>query len=209
MGKGARTAWLRVYRAAVFVGVVLMIHRGTPPVDPESLVAAEEEHEEQSGPADLQSVERHLDAKIEDLHEFFPSAVGISNRGVNGTHYVLDSAHNELGFVATTSPESDSIIGYSGPNNVLLAFGADGKLLGMSVLKSGDTPEHVEQVLEDDSFMATFDGKTWDEIKEMRSVDAVSGATLTSLAIAEGVIGKLSGSAPSLRFPQPLELAAL
>ena len=184
MGKRARAVWLRIYRAAVFVGVVAMIHRVAPPVDPGEV----------------------LGASIGDLREFYPSAAGVSTRSINGAHYVLDGARNELGYAATTSPQSDSIIGYSGPNNVLLAFGADGKLLGMSVLDSGDTPEHVDQVLEDGSFMSIFDGKSWEEIQEIRDVDGVSGATLTSLAIAEGVIRRLAGAAPSLRFPEPLEL---
>ena len=38
-------------------------------------------------------------------------------------------------------------------------------------------------------------------------VQAVSGATLTSYAIAESVQQRLSGRAPSLRFPEPLSLA--
>src|SRR5205814_7670064 len=37
-------------------------------------------------------------------------------------------------------------------------------------------------------------------------VEAVSGATLTSLAIAEGIEERLAGAAPSLRFPEPVTL---
>jgi len=181
-----RATGLRIYRAAVFVGVVLMMHRSAPPVDPSTAVGV----------------------SIEDLREFFPSAVGVGARtSAEGAHFVLDASRNELGFVVATSPDADGIVGYSGPNNVLVAFGADGKVLGLKILSSGDTPEHLEQVKADEGFMATFDGKAWEEVRAVREVDGVSGATLTSLAIAEGVIQRVAGSAPSLRFPKPLELA--
>ncbi|MFT4549871.1 MAG: NosR/NirI family nitrous oxide reductase transcriptional regulator [Verrucomicrobiales bacterium] len=185
MGKFGKSAWLRVYRAAVFVGVLMLMHRGEPEEEPEEL----------------------LGATVEDLRKFFPAAVGVSGRAISGARVVVGTSRDELGFVITTSPDSDDIIGYSGPNNVMLAFGIDGKVLGMSVLESGDTPEHVAPVMADEAFMSIFDGKDWEEIKTTDRVDGVSGATLTSLAIAEGVIRRVAGTAPSLRFPRPLELA--
>jgi len=187
MAAGARALWLRVYRAAIFTGIVVMIHRGPPPVDPDLAMGVS------------------LDA----VREYFPSAAGIGARlEEHGGHFVLDAGRNQLGFVVATSPDSDDIVGYSGPNNVLVAFGADGKALGISVLSSGDTEEHVAEVLADERFMEAFDGKTWEEIQSLGRgrVDGVSGATLTSLAIAEGIIRRVAGSAPSLRFPNPLTL---
>jgi hypothetical protein len=61
--------------------------------------------------------------------------------------------------------------------------------------------------LADERFMGAFDGKTWEEVQAVERIDGVSGATLTSLAIAEGIVRRVAGSAPSLRFPKPLELA--
>ncbi|MGI9241923.1 MAG: FMN-binding protein, partial [Verrucomicrobiales bacterium] len=186
MTAGARALWLRIYRGAIVAGIVLMIHREAPPVDPDLAMGV----------------------SLELVQEYFPSAAGIGERlEEHGGHFVLDAGRNQLGFVVATSPDSDHIVGYSGPNNVLVAFGADGKALGISVLSSGDTTEHVDEVLADERFMGAFDGKTWEEIQAMQRVDGVSGATLTSLAIAEGIIRRVAGSAPSLRFPEPLALA--
>ena len=184
---GKRAVWLlRIYRAAVFAGIVLMIHRGAPAVDPKEAIGV----------------------SIGVVREYFPSAVGVGERlDEHGGHYVMDANRNQLGFVVTTSPDSDGIIGYSGPNNVLVAFGADGKVLGFSVLSSGDTPEHLADVVADERFMGGFDGKSWEGLRATERVDGVSGATLTSLAIAEGIIRRVAGSAPSLRFPEPLGLA--
>lgn len=183
---GARAWWLRIYRGAILAGIVLMIHRGASPLDPDAAMGV----------------------SLEAVRAYFPSAVGIGGRlEEHGGHFVLDAARNQLGFVVATSPDSDDIIGYSGPNNVLVAFGADGKVLGISLLSSGDTEEHVAEVLADQRFMGAFDGKSWGEVQAIERVDGVSGATLTSLAIAEGIIRRVAGTAPSLRFPRPLDLA--
>jgi len=74
-------------------------------------------------------------------------------------------------------------------------------------LKSGDTAEHVRMVLDDHHFLATFDGRTRRGVREMKSVDGVSGATLTSLAIAQSVVRRLGGGQPSFRFPEPIRVA--
>src|SRR5262249_28281185 len=59
------------------------------------------------------------------------------------------------------------------------------------------------QVRSDTRFLRGFLG--WRPGEEPApKVEAVSGATLTSLAIAEGIQQRLAGAAPSLRFPEPI-----
>ena len=43
-------------------------------------------------------------------------------------------------------------------------------------------------------------------VSQLRKLDGVSGATLTSLAIAEAVVQRLGGVPRSLRFPHPVTL---
>ena len=107
-------------------------------------------------------------------------------------------------FVLQTSPGSDHLIGFSGPTNTLIALGLDDRIVGIDILSSGDTRDHVAQVLEDELFMNSFKGLSWQEAAMQTDVDAVSGATLTSLTIQESIIQRLSGGRPSLRFPDPL-----
>ncbi len=116
---------------------------------------------------------------------------------------VLNADGAALGRVLQTSPEADHITGFSGPSNVLIAFDTEDQIAGLEVLSSGDTHEHLEQVRADDDFLKSFNGLTWEEAAGNTSVDAVSGATLTSLAIHESVLQRLGGQPPSLRFPQP------
>jgi Na+-translocating ferredoxin:NAD+ oxidoreductase RnfG subunit len=104
-----------------------------------------------------------------------------------------------------TSPQADHIIGFSGPSNVIIAFDEDGRIFGMAIASTGDTREHVDEVMTDPHFLASLNGKTWQEAANT-SIDAVSGATLTSLAIAESIALRLGGEQPSLRFPEQLTL---
>ncbi len=110
-----------------------------------------------------------------------------------------------LGLVLTTSPEADELIGYSGPSNLLVGLTLDQQIQAVRLLSSRDTPAHVEQVQQDDNFWKQFVGRS--PVKGNDSVVAVSGSTLTSLAMAEGIERRLTGNIVSYRFPEPLTLA--
>ena len=141
---------------------------------------------------------------LKTLRKFFPEVQSVSDKtNVDGRREVFDSTGVPIGYFLQTSPESDHLIGFSGPTNVLIAFDSDDRIVGIDVLSSGDTREHVAQILNDEFFITSFDGLAWDEVSQAH-VDAVSGATLTSLAIQEAIIHRLSGGQPSLRFPNPL-----
>jgi NosR/NirI family nitrous oxide reductase transcriptional regulator len=145
---------------------------------------------------------------LPDVKSFFPSAAKLGDWSpARGEQLVLDASDQSLGYVVQTSPTSDNIVGYSGPTNVLLAFDNDHRLFGATVLSSRDTVEHVEDVRRDSRFWNGFRGRTWDELQRGVDIDAVSGATLTSLATVEGVAARLGGAKPALRFPEPVSVA--
>lgn len=147
------------------------------------------------------------DVSVAQLQTFFPGATSISEWDVDrGERHVYDADGKELGYFVQTSPAGDKIVGYSGPTNVLIAFGPDDRVVGMQVLSSRDTKDHVADVLKDERFLKAFNGLTWDEAGRKTDVDAVSGATLTSLAIVESVTNRLGGEKPSLKFPEPITL---
>jgi len=147
------------------------------------------------------------EVSVDQLRGFFPGAASISAWEVErGERRVLDADGTELGYFVQTSPASDKIVGYSGPTNVLIAFSPDDRVVGMQILSSRDTREHVADVLKDPKFLNGLNGLTWDEAARKTDLDAVSGATLTSLAILESVAQRLGGEKPSLKFPQPIEL---
>jgi len=142
---------------------------------------------------------------VEAVLEWFPAAVRITPPdGETGAQYVTDQFGDALGLVLRTLPRARDIVGYSGPNDTLLAVDRNGSVLGARLLSSGDTVDHVRRVLESKAY--------WESLKrlpgEPESIRAVSGATLTSSAITRGVLRALGAAERiSLLFPFPLELA--
>lgn len=177
-------------RIAIVVGVLWLLR------------AQQLERAESAAAAAAQGVD------LADVVDFFPEADHLRDPiGPSGQQAVIDHDGNTLGFVLQTDPASQSIIGYSGPTNTLLAFSAAQRLIGMRSLNSSDTPEYVRQVFANSDFQAQVLGRHWSELSDSADIDVVSGATLTSVAVITGVASRLGGEPPNLKFPKPVELA--
>ena len=142
---------------------------------------------------------------IERVQKFFPTAVRLGGwDSVHRAQFVIDSSGDVLGFAVQTAPASDQVVGYAGPTDVLIAFDRDSRVVGIDILESRDTREHVEDVRNDVQFMHAYDRLDWQAAAEHRDVEGVTGATLTSLAIVESISARLGHPCPSIRFPQAL-----
>lgn len=181
-------AWgLHVFRWALFAAIVWMVR---------------DQHARHD--ARLQS-SRLAALSVDQVRRFYPAAAALSEwNPEHGGQTVLDSDGWALGYVVRTSPQSDAIIGYSGPTNTLIAFDVQDRILGLQILRCGDTEDHVQAVLADRRFLESFNGQSWHEAAARCDVDGVSGATLTSLAIVEGITRRLGGPPHSYRFPDPM-----
>ena len=143
---------------------------------------------------------------VADVLTFFSEAEQLGAYDPDhGGQTVTDRAGELLGFVVQTSPESDKVIGFSGPTNTLIAFNTDNKISGLKVIRSGDTKEHLQNVVQNEAFKTSLNGLSWQQAG-VAQVDAVSGATLTSMAIMEGISLRLGGRNPSSRFPDPISI---
>src|SRR5437667_1491827 len=175
---------LRLYRAGVLGIVLVLVHRQ----------------------ARWFESRRPTPISVRQAREFFPTANRIQLRDPDrGLYFVTDTRGDVVGCLLTTSPQTDNIIGYSGPNDLLIALDSRGAIAGLELLSSGDTEEHVQKVKRDPGFLRTFIGLNPSEAPPPK-LEAVSGATLTNFAIAESIQQRLAGAAPSLRFPEPLTL---
>jgi NosR/NirI family transcriptional regulator, nitrous oxide reductase regulator len=109
--------------------------------------------------------------------------------------YVIGANGARIGYVLQTAPVSDAIIGYRGSTNTLVAFDEAARVLGVRIRASQDTVDHVDDVRRDRSFLKTWNGRTWDEVAgrtpEEEGIEGVSGASMTSLAIADGIVRRL------------------
>ena len=142
-----------------------------------------------------------------DVQPFFPDAASIAAElDAGGEQAVMDAMGVVRGSALQTSPESDHCIGFSGPTNLLVAISAEGQIRGVKILSSGDTRDHVAQVRDDGRFLSTFEGHARNRPEHLAAIDAVSGATLTSIAIQQAVMHRLGGERRSLLFPDVISL---
>ncbi len=116
-----------------------------------------------------------------------------------------DADEGALGLLVTTSPAADGVIGYAGPNNLLVALDKTNKIIGIQILESADTPEHVEALRKNPTFANSLLGWNPATTPPPR-VDGIAGATLTGLAMVEGVAQRLGGQLGSLRFPEAIAM---
>jgi len=149
-----------------------------------------------------------------------PEAVSIEPLdGDSAAYRLLDADGDQLAIVTQTSPESDSIVGYAGPSNVLVAMDGDLVVQSVRLLRCPDTAEHLRMVENSPKFWQQFAGWKWGETATVE-VDGVTGSTLTSLAIGEAIAWRLShtpgtpAKAPplvrrSLRFSDPVDVESL
>jgi len=177
--------FLRLYRAVVLLTIVVLIHQQ----------------------ARWFEAQRSPSISLRVARKFFPTANRVQLRDAErGLHLVADARGETVGCLLTTSPHTDNIIGYSGPNNLLIALDRSGAVSAVELLRSGDTEEHVKAVQADPKFLRSFIGWKPNE-SPLPRIEGVSGATLTSLAVGESIQQRLAGAAPSLRFPEPVTLA--
>ncbi|WP_437201182.1 FMN-binding protein [Planctomicrobium sp. SH664] len=142
-----------------------------------------------------------LDAvSLSDVQALFPTATALGEADAQGGR-VVRAGDQLLGSVLQTFPEAEKFLGFSGPTNLLLGFDVAGKIVGLAILSSGDTREHVGQIRQDPKFLQALNGRTAEEAAATH-VDAVTGATLTSLAILQGIQSRLGHQGGSLKFPE-------
>jgi len=138
------------------------------------------------------------------IHGHLPDAAAIAgdSAAVAGGRDVIDDAGERVGTIFKTSPAGDTAIGFSGPTDLLVVCDADLRVAGVEILSSRDTRDHVSAIERDSRYLASFRGKSLDDLEALASgkIDAVAGSTLTCLAIAEGLGLRLGGSASGGRF---------
>ena len=128
---------------------------------------------------------------------------GSQSSQVRGATELLDPSGETVGFCFQTSPASDTVIGFSGPSNLLIICDAKKTICGIELLSSGDTRDHVSVVRSDKVFWSQFVGKTLVELSQTPDQTYVTsaGATLTSLAMIEGLNERLGVGNRISRFP--------
>ena len=142
-----------------------------------------------------------LRARVDDpltareVRAILPAAAGLGLSKTDGGHLVLDATGTLIGHAYRSAPWTDGVVGYVGPSDVLIVVGVDGRLAGVRLRSSRDTPGHVADVAGDAAFWAAWDGRPAAEVASLdldaAGFDGVSGATRTSRCAAEGLVQRL------------------
>ncbi|MEM8736223.1 MAG: FMN-binding protein [Planctomycetota bacterium] len=140
-------------------------------------------------------------ATLAATQQVVPSAASIEASSGDSLN-VFDASGKVIARAMQTSPVGDSFVGFSGPTNMLVITDSE-SILGVLVLSSLDTQEHVDQIERDSEFLPSFSGVAAGEPNALLAIDAVSGATLTSRAIQSAVVKRLTGKSTSLMFSDP------
>lgn len=144
------------------------------------------------------------------VQEVVPAAHAINEfQDADGFWNVDDRSGQAIARVGRTLPDAIDIIGYRGPTEAMVVIDQAFNVLGVRMIESDDTDEHVQKVQDDRAFFEQFANWDWEGPNDAGAIDGVSGATLTSLALAKGVLSRIGGERGSLVFPDPIELVEL
>lgn len=133
---------------------------------------------------------------VEEVKAFFPEAATLRpDDSARDGLFVLDRAGRELGYVVRTQPQCQDILGYAGVTDALVVLDRDWKILGLKIHASEDTEDYVKNIATDRRFLKKWNGLSWGaaadlDLKEA-GIEGVSGATMTSIAIAQSVKARL------------------
>ena len=128
----------------------------------------------------------------------------------NDGFYPLSSAEGLLlGWATSTFPQAENIQGYSGPSELLVILDTERKVKSVRLLSSSDTDGHVDKVRRDGAFWSQWTNVSEASLGAMDQPMVVSGATLTSEAMARGVAARFGAEGMDQWFPVDLVLADL
>jgi hypothetical protein len=158
--------------------------------------------------------EHHVRMRIEgnepitvgEVTSLFPAATQLHpDKSERAGMFVIGAHNEEIGYVLRTAPITDSIIGYRGPTDTLIGFDRALHVVGVRIRSSHDTREHVQDVRDDRTFLKTWNGQSWSEVArvtpEQAGIEGVSGATMTSMAVAEAIMHRLQAADAAVVTP--------
>jgi NosR/NirI family nitrous oxide reductase transcriptional regulator len=149
--------------------------------------------------------------RVDEVKGFLPEAASLRpDSSERDGLFILDRDARELGYVVRTQPQCRDIIGYCGVTDLLVVLDTNWRIVGLNVHESEDTKEYVDNVVLDRRFLKKWNKMSWGDAAaldlEAAGIEGVSGATMTSMAMARSVKARLQMSAgeiatrPSLEF---------
>lgn len=129
-----------------------------------------------------------LNISLEDVNKYYEEADSISLEDVN-FYYVFNDG-NIIGTVMNTSPYSDEIYGYNSVTPLNIYLDSCDKIVEVEMCENRESRGYINNVVES-GFLDSWDGLTVEEAAK-HHVDAVSGSTFSSTAMAQSLQTRMS-----------------
>ena len=129
-----------------------------------------------------------LNISLEDVNKYYEEADSISLEDVN-FYYVFNDG-NIIGTVMNTSPYSDEIYGYNSVTPLNIYLDSCDKIVEVEMCENRESRGFVNKVI-NSGFLDSWDGLTIEEAVR-HHVDAVSGSTFSSTAMAQSLQTRMS-----------------
>ncbi len=130
----------------------------------------------------------NLNISLEDVNKYYEEADSISLEDVN-FYYVFNDG-NIIGTVMNTSPYSDEIYGYNSVTPLNIYLDSCDKIVEVEMCENRESRGYVNKVI-NSGFLDSWDGLTVEEAAK-HHVDAVSGSTFSSTAMAQSLQTRMS-----------------
>jgi Na+-translocating ferredoxin:NAD+ oxidoreductase RnfG subunit len=133
---------------------------------------------------------------------------GIESLGApeDGWYPLLAVQGEVIGWVTSTSPQGEGIVGYAGPAELLVMLDAARQVRAVRLLRSADTAGHVAKVREEGRFWAQWQGKMEASLGRHDDPVLVSGASLTSEAMTRAVAARFGAKHAGEFFPDEVSI---
>jgi NosR/NirI family nitrous oxide reductase transcriptional regulator len=152
---------------------------------------------------DRDDEELDANACLTAAQEVYPDAVTIGDLQ-EGWLPLLSGRAELLGWVTTTNPQAKRIQGYSGPSELMVIADPMRRVKRVRFWKSSDTAGHVEIVRRDSSFWNQWDGRSETSLGIYETPRLVSGASVTSEAMARGLAARFGAEGLANDFSRDL-----
>lgn len=123
------------------------------------------------------------------ISAIFPNAaeIALSDIEADGADsiYLVNEGDKTAGYAASVSPN-----GFGGAIEIIVGINSDGKVAGIKIVSHSETPGLGSRI-DSDGFLAQYEG-LGGNIAIGREVDAITGSTISSKAVTDGVNSALS-----------------
>ncbi len=125
----------------------------------------------------------NLTLTLDDAKKNFPEADSLALEDVN-LYNVFDDG-NKIGTIVNTSPFSDEIYGYNSTTPLTIFLDENDRISEVEICENRETRGYLNKVI-NSGYLDLWDGLTPKEASTC-NVDAVSGCTFTSIAVAQSL----------------------